>query len=266
MNTIRLYFKSIGMLLKSHLQYPSSFIMQTLAQFVMEGGEMMVVILIVDRFERLKGWSGGNLYFFFGMMSVSFYLTEFFGRGITGGFPMMVRTGRLDTFLVRPRGVLTQVLCAGTDPRRITCIAVGVAALIMGSRLSPITWNPLKVLVLIEAIAMSCLLILGLFMIEAIFSIFSVKSVELVNAITYGGRSACQYPIDIYPVPLRALFTVIAPFALTLHVPASWILDKPLYGWPMWTAFVMPLSGAAVFAIMTGVFHLALRHYRSTGS
>jgi ABC-2 type transport system permease protein len=112
---------------------------------------------------------------------------------------------------------------------------------------------------------MSCLLILGLFMIEAIFSIFSVKSVELVNAITYGGRSACQYPIDVYPLPLRALFTVIAPFALTMHVPASWILDKPLYGWPVWTAFVTPLAGAVVFAVMTALFHLAMRHYRSTG-
>ena len=263
---MRLYIKSIGMLLRSHLQYTGSFIMQTLAQLVMEGGEMMVVILIVDRFESLKGWSGGNLYFFFGMMSVSFYLTELFGRGITGDFPSMVRTGRLDTFLVRPRGVLTQVMCAGTDPRRITCIAVGVAALIMGSRISRVVWNPLKVLVLAEAIAMSCLLILGLFMIEAVFSIFSVRSIELVNAITYGGRSACQYPIDIYPTPLRVLFTVVAPFALTLHVPASWILDKPLYGWPLWTAFVTPLSGALVFGIMTGVFHLAMRHYRSTGS
>ena len=266
MNTLRLYFKSIGMLLKSQLQYPSSFIMQTLAQLVMEGGEMMVVILIVDRFESLKGWSGGNLYFFFGIMSVSFYLTELFGRGITGDFPTMVRTGRLDTFLIRPRGILTQVLCGGTDPRRITCIAVGVAALIMGSNLSGIVWSPLKVLALVESIAMSCLLILGLFMIEAIFSIFSVKSVELVNAITYGGRSACQYPIDIYPLPLRALFTVIAPFALTMHVPASWILDKTLYGWPVWTAFVTPLAGAVVFAVMTALFHLAMRHYRSTGS
>ena len=60
------------MLIRSQLQYTGSFFMQTLAQLVMEGGELMVVILIVDRFESLKGWSGGNLYFFFGMMSVSF--------------------------------------------------------------------------------------------------------------------------------------------------------------------------------------------------
>ncbi|WP_081668363.1 ABC transporter permease [Butyrivibrio sp. MC2013] len=266
MNTLRLYIRSMGMLLRSHLQYTSSFIMQTIAQLVMEGGEMMAVILIVDRFQSLKRWTGGNLYFFFGMMAVSFYFTELFGRGITGDFPSMVRSGRLDTFLVRPRGVLTQVMCAGADPRRISCIAVGIVALIIGSDLSGIVWSPLKVLVLIEAIVMSCLLILGLFMIEAIFSIFSVKSVELVNAITYGGRSACQYPIDVFPLALRMLFTVVAPFALTLHVPASWILGKPLYGWPWWSAIVTPFSGVMVFGFMSVLFHLALRHYRSTGS
>ena len=266
MNTLKLYVRSIGMLLKSHLQYPASFCMQAVAQLVMEGGEMMVVILLVDRFEQLKGWTGGNLFFFFGMMSVSFYVTEFFGRGVTGDFPSMVRTGKLDTLLVRPRTIFVQVICSGTDPRRITCIAVGTAALITGSRLSGVVWTAGKVLVLIEAIIMSCMLILGLFLIEAIFSIHSVKSVELVNAITYGGRSACQYPIDIYPRPLKILFTAVAPFALTMHVPAAWILDKPLYGWPAWTAFVTPLSGAAVLAVMICLFNRGMRYYRSTGS
>ena len=107
MNTIRLYRKSMAMLIRSHLQYPASFLMQTLAQLVMEGGEMMAVILLVNRFDRLNQWEPGNLYFFFGLMSVSFYITECFGRGITGTFPSMVRTGHLDTLLLRPRGVLT---------------------------------------------------------------------------------------------------------------------------------------------------------------
>ena len=97
----------MAMLIRSHLQYPASFLMQTLAQLVMEGGEMMAVILLVNRFDRLNQWEPGNLYFFFGLMSVSFYITECFGRGITGTFPSMVRTGHLDTLLLRPRGVLT---------------------------------------------------------------------------------------------------------------------------------------------------------------
>ena len=256
----------MGMIIKSHLQYPASFILQAIAQLVMEGGEMMAVILIINRFEHLGHWTGPDLFIFFGVMSVSFYLTEFFGRGVTGEFPAMVRTGRLDTLLLRPRGILTQVLCSGADPRRITCIAVGVAALVTGSILGNIHWDLLKILVLAESIIMSILLILGLFLIEAVFCIYSVKSVELVNTLTYGGRSACQYPIDIFPSALRVLFTIIAPFALTMHVPVSWIIDKPLYGWPVWTVFVTPISGAVVFSIMVAVFNLGIRSYRSTGS
>ena len=266
MNTVRLYIRSMAMLLKSQLQYPAAFFMQTLAQLIMEGGELLAVILIIDRFDRLNQLMPGDLYFFFGIMSVTFYLTEFLGRGITGAFPGMVRSGQLDTLLLRPRGILTQVLCSAIDPRRLACIAVGVAALVMGSRMSSIQWTFIKVLALCESVLLGSLLVLALFMIEAVFCIHSVKSVELVNALTYGGRSACQYPIDIFPRPLRLLFTVVAPFALTMHVPAAFILGKPLYGWPEWTAFVAPLAGVIVFLIMYFVFIRAMHFYRSTGS
>ena len=117
-----------------------------------------------------------------------------------------------------------------------------------------------------ESVLLGSLLVMALFLIEAVFCIHSVKSVELVNALTYGGRSACQYPIDIYPRPLRLLFTVIAPFALVLHVPAAYILGKPLYGWPDAAAFLCPLAGAAAFALLYAVFQRAMRYYRSTGS
>ena len=266
MDTLKLYWKSMGILMKSQLQYPASFIMQTIAQLVMEGGELLAVILIVDRFDSLNQWMPGDLYFFFGMMSVTFYLTEFLGRGVTGAFPSMVRSGQLDTLLLRPRGVLTQVLCSAIDPRRVACIAVGTAALILGSKMAGVEWTLLKALALSESILLGVMLVLGLFLIEAVLCIHSVKSVELTNALTYGGRSACQYPIDIFPRPLRVLFTVVAPFALTLHVPAAYILGKPLYGWPAWTAFVTPLAGAAAFWMLYAVFQKAMKFYRSTGN
>ena len=266
MDTIRLYIRSMGMLLKSQLQYPVSFLMQSLAQLIMEGGEMMALILVLDRFDHLRQWAAGDLFFFFGIMSVTFYLTECFGRGVTGNFPSMVRSGQLDTVLLRPRGVLTQVLCSAVDPRRVTCIAVGVAALVMGCRLSQVRWTALKALLFAESVSFGVLMILGLFLIEAIFCIHSVKSVELVNVLTYGGRSACEYPVSIYPRPLRVLFTAFVPFALVLQLPASFILEKPLFDWPFWTAFLTPLSGAAVFFAIYLFFQRAMRYYRSTGS
>ena len=266
MDTIKLYLHSMRMLIKSQMQYPASFLMQTLAQLVMEGGEMLAVILLVDRFDHLNRWEAGDLYFFFGLMSVTFYLTECFGRGITGNFPYLIRTGQLDTFLARPRGTLTQVLCSAVDPRRITCIAVGVTALVIGSSMSHVAWTVTKALLLAEALVCGFFLLLGLFTIEGIFCIYSVKSVELVNTLTYGGRSACEYPVDTFPRPLRVLFTVLAPFALTLHVPGAVILGKPLFDWPMWAVWVSPLSGILFFFLMKLCFRRAMRHYRSTGS
>ncbi len=266
MNTVRLYIRSMGILLKSQLQYPLSFLLQTLAQLIMEGGEMLAVVLLMDRFDHLHQWTPGDLYFFFGLMSVTFYLAECFGRGITGNFPSMVRTGQLDTLLIRPRGILTQVLCSAVDPRRIACILVGTVSLILGSRMSQVEWTAAHVLLLTESIFCGFWLILGLFLIEAILCIHSVKSVEIANAITYGGRSACQYPVDAFPRSLRTLFTVIAPFALVMHVPASRILGKPIFGWPAWTAWISPLTGPAVFAVMMLLFAKAMRFYRSTGS
>ena len=266
MKTCRLYLRSMKMLMKCQFEYPVSFFLQTLAQLIMEGGEMMAVILIIDRFDRVNQWEAGDLFFFFGMMSVTFYLTECFGRGITGNFPSLIRTGQMDTLLLRPRGVLTQVLCSAADPRRITCIAVGTASLVIGCRLAQVQWTALKALAMTEAVLCGIILILALFMIEAIFCIYSVKSVELVNALSYGGRSACEYPIDIYPRPLRILFTAVAPFALVLHAPSAYILGKPLHGWPGWTAFLCPLAGIVFFAAVYAFFQKAMRYYRSTGS
>ena len=266
MNTFRLYVRSMGILIKSQLQYPGSFLLQTLAQLIMEGGEMLAVVLLVDRFDHLNQWGPGDLYFFFGLMSVTFYLTECFGRGITGNFPSMVRTGQLDTLLVRPRGILTQVICSAVDPRRITCIAVGAVSLAIGSRMAGVSWSLTNVLLFAESVFCGFFLILGLFLIEAILCIHSVKSVEIANALTYGGRSACQYPVDAFPRPLRTLFTVVAPFALVLQVPASRILGKPIFGWPLWAAFLSPLAGFAVFFLMTALFAKAMRFYRSAGT
>ena len=152
------------------------------------------------------------------------------------------------------------------DPRRITCIAVGTLSLILGSRLSRVAWTPANILLLAESIICGFWLILGLFLIEAILCIHSVKSVEIANALTYGGRSACQYPVDAYPPFLRTLFTVIAPFAMVMHVPASQILGKPVFGWPAWAAWISPLAGPLLFAVMVFLFSRAIRFYRSTGS
>lgn len=265
MNTIKLYLHAARMLLKSHLQYPASFCLQTLAQIVMQSGELLAVLLIIRRFDGLNQWTGGNLLFFFGVVNVTWYLTEFLFRGVTC-LGALVQAGTLDVFLLRPRGVITQAICHQLDPRRIGTMAVGMAALAMGARQSAVQWTLLRALALTEGVVMGAIMILGLFLLEGMLCIHTVKSIEMVNTLTYGGRSACQYPIDIYPRPLKLLFMIVAPFGLTFHAPIAYILNKNLFGWPDYCAFLCPLAGLASFGVMYALFQRAMRFYRSTGS
>lgn len=265
MNHLRLYLKSCRMLMKCQMQYRASFFMQTLAQLVMMLSEFLAVVLLMRRFTHLGQWGTGEILFFFGVISTAFYTCEAFGRGITS-FRLLIGHGELDSLLIRPRGVLFQVLCSQADPRRFGAVLVGLFALALGSILAQVQWTALKALLLIWSVVGTIALVLGLFLIEATFCFFSVKSIEMVNVLTYGGRSTCQYPIDIYPKPLRILFMVAAPFALTVHLPAAFILDKPLYGAGAGLCFLSPLAGFVFFAVMIAVFYRGLRHYRSTGS
>lgn len=265
MDQIKLYLKSCRMLMRSQWQYRASFAMQTVSQLIMMGTELLAVIFLINRYTTLGQWNGGEILFFFGIITTSFYITEAFGRGVTN-FSALIGKGDLDTLLIRPRNLLFQVLCSQADPRRFGAILIGIAALIMGCLQAQITLNLTTLLLLVWSIIGGSALVLGLFMIEATLCFFSVKSIEMVNVLTFGGRSTCQYPIDIYPRWLQLLFSVVAPFALTTHIPAAYILGKPLWNTGLAAAFIASLSGFAFLAAMTLVFYRGLKHYRSTGS
>ena len=265
MDTLKYGMHASRMLIKGHLQYPGSFFWHTFSMMVMTGGDLVAVLLIFQRFSSLGKWSGGEILMFFGMMQLCFYLVEFLGRGISA-FSVMIQSGGFDTVLLRPRGTLTQVIFSQMDPRRVGSILVGLAAMGVSSRIVHLHWTWDKVLCLLISLLGSSALLIGLFLIEAVLCFFSVKSIEMINILTYGGRAACQYPIDIYPGPMRVLFLFVAPFALTTHMPVAYLLGKPLIGEAPWVAFVSPLAGFAVLGIMLFVWRIGVRKYRSTGS
>ena len=262
---MRYMIHAVKMLFKSAMQYRASLLMQVIAQFVMTGGEMLAVVVLLSRFQLVGHWGAGEIMFFFGVMQATFALTEMLGRGVTS-FAWFVQRGDFDALILRPRPLLLQVMVSQLDPRRMGGILVGmIAMLVAGTRLN-IQWTLLKALLLMEVVLGSMLLLLGLFMIEATVSFFSVKSIEMVNVLTYGGRSACQYPVDVYPGVLRFLFTYLAPFALCMHWPVSYVIGAPMVQLPVWGYFLTPMAGAAFFAIMVRVWYVGVKHYRSTGT
>lgn len=256
---------AMGLNLKSAAQYRASFLMQNIAQFVMVGGEFLAVAVLMTRFTSLGQWSADEIMFYWGAMQLTFALCECLGRGIST-FAGYVGKGDFDTILLRPRPLLQQVIAHRLDPRRLGGMLVGGAALVVSCARLGIGWTAEKIGLTLMAALGGFFLILGLFLIEATVSFFSVRSIEMVNVLTYGGRQACQYPVDIYHRPLQVLFTWVAPFALSMHLPISHVLGKPLFPVPTILVWLAPLAGPLFFLLMARVWYLGARHYRSTGT
>ena len=71
---MRYAFHSVRMLMKSAMQYRSSLLMQVIAQFVMTGGELLAVTVLLSRFHVVGHWQAMEIMFFFGVMQASFAL------------------------------------------------------------------------------------------------------------------------------------------------------------------------------------------------
>ena len=72
-------FHALRMQWRCATQYRASFWMQTLAQLVMSSSELMAVLVLLGRFTSVGQWSGSKIMFFFGMMQMTFALTECVG-------------------------------------------------------------------------------------------------------------------------------------------------------------------------------------------
>ena len=159
-------FHALRMQWRCATQYRASFWMQTLAQLVMSGSELMAVLVLLGRFTSVGQWSGSEIMFFFGMMQMTFAITECVGRGLTA-FSRVVQGGEFDQILLRPRNLLLQVLCSSTDPRRLSTAVLGIVLMWFSVTQLGIPWTLGSTVLLLISVAGTVLMLLGLFLVEA---------------------------------------------------------------------------------------------------
>ena len=114
---------------------------------------------------------------------------------------------------------------------------------------------------------MPACLFLGLFTLRGTLAIWTVQSLEMMSAATYGGVHAMQYPFSIYDSWFRRFFTYMVPLAAVSYFPIVTAMGKtdPL-GVPHWVGAVSWIVGPIFLACCFTVWNWGVRHYTSTGS
>lgn len=266
MNAALLYFKYISLSIRSQMMYKTSFILMSLGNFSITVIEFIGVVALFDRFGSIYGWQLEEIAIFYGTINISFALAESFGRGYDL-FSNLVVSGEFDRYLLRPRSFFLQILGMDLQLMRVGRLLQGLFVLIWGIYALELNLLPFKGLILLLTIFGCMFMFIGLFIIQATVSFWSIQSLEVMNAFTYGGVQMGQYPISIYKKWFQKVFTYIIPLSTVGYYPILYILGKEeLSQIPTRFLGLMPFVGLGFFLITLFFFQFGVMHYKSTGS
>ncbi|HTE20603.1 MAG TPA: ABC-2 family transporter protein [Armatimonadota bacterium] len=265
-DNLRLYLHYVGISIRGQMQYRASFLMLTLAQLLITAMEFVAVWALFARFGNLRGWSLPEVALFYGIVNVAFALAEGIGRGFDT-FAAMVKSGDFDRLLLRPRSTALQVAAQEWQLMRVGRLLQASAVLLWSMSSLPVEWSAPKLALLAGAILGGACLFYGLLVLQATLSFWTVESLEIWNAVTYGGVETAQYPLTIYRGWFRRFFTVVVPLACVNYFPAHALLGRvePLGSSVVWQC-AAPGVGVLFLIVALQVWKLGVRHYRSTGS
>ena len=265
-DALRLYRHYVKASIRMQLAYRASVVISTLGAVLLTATEFFAVLALFDRFGQLRGWTLPEVSLFYGMISVTWALSDAFSRGFDG-FARMVKTGDFDRVLLRPRSTVLQLLGTELTLRRAGRLVQGLAVLGYASTAGTIDWTPGRAVLLVVAVACGVCTFLGLLVLQATSAFWTVEGLEVWSAFTYGGLTMSQYPLAIYRSWFRGVFTYVIPLGCVSYFPALAILGRPdPLGAPGWVSWLAPLAGPVFLMLCLQVWQIGVRHYRSTGS
>ena len=257
---MRLYLSFLSLHLKSAMTYRSSFLLSCLGQLLVTVNTFLGVKFLMDRFGAVAGYTLPQLALCFGVILAATSLAECFARGFDA-FAAVLSEARFDRLLVRPRGLIFQLLCEEMKLSMVPRLLQAVLMLGWAISAGAVRWTAAKVAVLALMIFCGAAVFFGLFLINAALCFFTLEGLEVMNIFTDGPREYGKYPFGIYGKSVLWILTLLVPLALVQHWPLQYLLDRG----PGWYG-LLPLLSLLFLLPCAAVWRLGVRHYRSTGS
>jgi len=265
-DSLYLYWRYIGISIRSQMQYRVSFVMQSIGHFGVTGVEFLGVLMLFSRFETLGQWSLPEVAFLYGLVNISFAFADAISKGFDN-FGSMVKSGDFDRLLLRPRSTALQLAGQEFVLRRVGRLAQGLAVFIWANTALDIDWTVAKVLLTMTAVFGGAALFSGLIMLQATLAFWTTETLEIMNTVTHGGVETTQYPLAIYRPWFRRFFTYVVPLGSVSYFPALAVIGRPdPLGSPLWFQYTAPVIGIVFLLICLQVWKVGVRHYVSTGN
>lgn len=257
----RLYRHYISVIIRSKMQYKKSFFMYSLGNFLVSFNVFAGIFFMFRKFNNVKGFTYSEVLLCYSIVLMAFSLAEMFARGFDT-FPGMVRKGSFDRLLLRPRGIVLQVLGSQFEITRFGRVLQAVLLLGYSIWKGDVRWDFGKAMTVVFMIVGGMALFSGFFVIYASLSFFTLEGLEFMNIFTNGLKEYGKYPMGIYGKGLLWIMTFLIPFALVQYYPLLYLLDRRSGAGYIF----LPLAAGLFLVPCYFLWRYGVRHYKSSGS
>ncbi|WP_246142548.1 ABC transporter permease [Nocardioides rubriscoriae] len=250
--------------MRATMAYPASFWMLAVSSPLTTGLDFVALVIIFGNVDDLGGFSLTEIGFLYGATGVGIGVADLV-VGRVGNLGELVRTGRLDTMMTKPVPLLVQVCADGFALRRLARVLQSGAVLAWAA--TYVDWSPARVATTGAMLVSGSLIFAALFVGMSCLQFWTTDTAEVANGFTYGGNTATQYPLTVFPVEVVKALTFVLPIAFVNWYPALYVLgrDDP-FGLPSWLQHASPLAAVVCLGACALAWRSGVRHYTSTGS
>lgn len=252
---------------KSWFQYRVDALLRSLAVFLRESTGIIVIYLTLLKFDRLNGWNIYEMLFLYSLLFLTYGIMIIFFTGLRD-FGETVRSGNFDRFLVRPRGLLFQILFVNADWfAAIGHGTLGVALFVLSAGKVGIVWNGFTICYYVLAVLGGVLIQGALFLVLASLNIYLLETNSLKELLYWNMRRFAGYPISIFHKIIQFCMIYVVPFAFVNYFPAQFLLRKPdMAAYPTIYLYLTPIVGVGMYLIAYLFWRYSLRYYKSSGN
>lgn len=170
---MKLYRKFLAIHFKSAMAYPSSFFLFCFGRLTFFLSMLLSVSLIFSRFGTVGGYTLPEVLLSYSVVLFGFSIAECFARGFDA-FSRIMREAAFDRLLVRPRGLVFQVVCQDLRPGSLVGFLQAAPMLAYAVAEGKFVWTAGRVCTVFAMILGSTVVFFGIFMLYAAVCFFTL--------------------------------------------------------------------------------------------
>lgn len=257
---VRLYKEQLHMGMITMTQYPLDSIIWIISMIGREGANFLGVFAIARAAGGIGGWNLYEICIIFAMGAMIEAVSQTFLDSVWQ-ISSNIRKGGMDVMLIRPAGVLFQLLGSRFQFQALFSLAASMSVFVFSCGKLGIHASPGGVLFVLEFLICGTIINSSVYLIFNCLNFWIVQGKD-ISVLVQTFREFAKYPVSVFPIVIRGILTFAVPFGFIGYYPAAYMTGRADFPVPAVLLIMAAVTGTAGIT----VWRYGLKGYNSTGT